>query len=91
MKAFVFPGQGSQFPGMGYDLYKSNEKVKSLLPSDVDYRRIEFVGPKVGQELKVMGLKAIVFSLIAMFIYIWIRISPWYSSITEPHIPFPIR
>ena len=28
--AVIFPGQGSQFPGMGYDLYKSNEKVKSL-------------------------------------------------------------
>ena len=53
------------------------EKVKSLLPSDVDYRRIEFVGPKVGQELKIMGLKAVVFSLIAMFIYIWIRFSGW--------------
>ena len=27
MKAFVFPGQGSQFPVMGSDLYKSNEKL----------------------------------------------------------------
>lgn len=53
------------------------EKVKLLLPNDVDYRRIEFVGPKVGEELKLMGLKAIIFSLIAMFIYIWIRFSGW--------------
>lgn len=31
MKAFVFPGQGAQFVGMGKDLYDSNPLAKELL------------------------------------------------------------
>lgn len=30
MNAYIFPGQGAQFPGMGKDLYQSNAKAKML-------------------------------------------------------------
>ena len=31
MKAYVFPGQGSQFPGMAQDLYNTSEHAKQML------------------------------------------------------------
>ena len=33
MKAYVFPGQGAQFPGMGKDLYESSSEAKKMFDS----------------------------------------------------------
>jgi preprotein translocase subunit SecF len=38
-----------------------------------EIRRVEMVGPKVGQDLREKGFFAVVFSLIGMLIYIWWR------------------
>ena len=45
----------------------------SLSDESVEYRRAEFVGPKVGGELVNAGIIAVIFSLIGILIYIWIR------------------
>lgn len=39
----------------------------------VDYRRTEFVGPQVGEELKKAGAMAVLWSLIGILVYIWFR------------------
>ena len=33
MKAYVFPGQGAQFSGMGLDLYNQSDVAKELFDS----------------------------------------------------------
>lgn len=49
MKAFIFPGQGAQFTGMGKDIYEANPKAKALFDSadrilGFDISRIMFSG-----------------------------------------------
>jgi preprotein translocase subunit SecF len=39
----------------------------------VDYRRVEFVGPQVGEELKKQGAMAVLFSLFGILAYVWFR------------------
>jgi preprotein translocase subunit SecF len=66
-------------PGQGDDpeaQKTSIEKVRGLLDTqykDADYRRVEFVGPQVGEELKRKGVYAVVFALLGIMAYVWIR------------------
>jgi len=49
------------------------EKVKAVLDKDIEYRRTEFVGPKVSEELFLDGLLAVGLAIGAILIYIWFR------------------
>ncbi len=60
------------------------EKIQASLnatfaPNPVDYRRTEFVGPQVGKELKIAGLKAILVAMIGIMGYIWFRFNWQYG------------
>jgi preprotein translocase SecF subunit len=48
-------------------------KVKETLGDGYDYRRTEFVGPKVGEELIRGGILAVVLSVLAIAVYVWFR------------------
>lgn len=48
-------------------------KVKEALAPGIDYRRTEFVGPKVSGELVEAGITAVILALVAMLMYIWFR------------------
>ncbi|MDE0796955.1 MAG: protein translocase subunit SecF [Alphaproteobacteria bacterium] len=49
------------------------EIAKKALGNEVNYRRTEFVGPKVGGELIEAGVTAVLLALGAMLVYIWFR------------------
>ena len=57
-----------------------NDKLSADLGSNINFRRVENVGPKVSNELLKAGLLAITLSLVAMLFYIWIRFE-WQFSL----------
>tara|TARA_B100000900_G_scaffold367295_1_gene343701 strand:- start:428 stop:1324 length:897 start_codon:yes stop_codon:yes gene_type:complete len=59
---------------------KIKKNLSDKLNSDVNFRRVENVGPKVSAELLQSGIIAISLSLAAMLFYIWVRFE-WQFSI----------
>ena len=55
------------------DQLKAIERIKETLDADTEYRRIETVGPTVGSEMVSNSIQAILWALVAMLIYIWLR------------------
>src|SRR5436190_4031875 len=49
------------------------EKVKSALGTEVEYRRVEVVGPRVSGELLSYGIMGLMLAIGAIFIYLWFR------------------
>ncbi len=68
-------------PGGEKAQMRAVEVVKEALGATVSsYRRVEFVGPKVGGELIRAGTIAVVLSILAIMIYVWFRFE-WQFSI----------
>jgi len=59
---------------------KLNNDISEKIGSEVNFRRVESVGPKVSSELLKQGVTAILLSLAAMLFYIWIRFE-WQFSL----------
>lgn len=49
------------------------QKIKTALGEHVEYRSVQRVGPKAGNELIHKGIEAVIWALLAMMIYIWVR------------------
>lgn len=48
-------------------------EIKIILGNDLEYRKIELVGPQVGGELKKAGLIASLIAIAAISLYVWFR------------------
>ena len=59
--------------GKDKQLDSINQIKNSLSNLDIEFRRTEYVGPKVGKELIKAGITALLFSLLGILVYIWFR------------------
>ena len=67
------PGQDKQLDSI--------KKIKSALANiEIEFRRTEYVGPKVGKELIKAGVIAVIFSLLGILFYIWLRFE-WFFAL----------
>jgi preprotein translocase subunit SecF len=63
----------SEQPGGDEAQQAAVQKVRGALGNDVDYRRVEVVGPSVSTELLAYGTIGLVLAIVAILIYLWFR------------------
>src|SRR6516162_10146404 len=63
----------AQQPGGETAQQAAVEKVRGALGSNVDYRRIEVVGPRVSGELLYKGILGVFAAIAAILVYLWFR------------------
>ncbi len=77
LQQFGGPAEGliriAQQPGGEATQQAAVEKVRGALGTDVDYRRIEVVGPRVSGELLYKGILGLFAAIAAILVYLWFR------------------
>ncbi len=63
----------SQQPGGEAAQQEAVAKIKAALGNDVEYRRVEVVGPRVSGELLSYGTIGIMFAIGGILLYLWFR------------------
>jgi preprotein translocase subunit SecF len=63
----------SEQPGGDEAQQAAVQKVRGALGNDVEYRRVEVVGPSVSTELLAYGTIGLVLAIVAILIYLWFR------------------
>jgi preprotein translocase subunit SecF len=63
----------SQQPGGDEAQQAAVQKVRDALGDEVNYRRVEVVGPSVSTELLAYGTIGLVLAIVAILIYLWFR------------------
>ena len=63
----------SEQPGGDEAQQGAVQKVRNALGNEVDYRRVEVVGPSVSTELLAYGTIGLVLAIVAILIYLWFR------------------
>ena len=63
----------SQQPGGEEAQQAAVQKVRTALGEEVEYRRVEVVGPRVSGELLSYGIMGLMLAIGSIFIYLWFR------------------
>jgi preprotein translocase subunit SecF len=63
----------SQQPGGEGAQQAAVQKVRQALGDEVDYRRVEVVGPRVSNELLAYGTIGLMLAIVAILVYLWFR------------------